>query len=135
MQTTDPIHEAKAVIETHEELVRAGDLDGILANAAADVVLLAADTPLVEGRIALRDFYAALLQMGAWDFGHEYRGAEVKGDLVVLHGVARGTLTPPEGVGAEFANNFILIFARQPDGKLRFWRVAFAASDEGGGTA
>ncbi len=128
MATENAIQEAKAVIERHEVLVREEALDGIVANATDDVVLLVPDTPLVEGKAALREFYVGLLAMGKWDFGHDYGGAEVVGDMVVMHGVARGTLTPPDGEVSTFANNFLLTLRKQGDGRYRFWRVAFASS-------
>ena len=121
MAGENPVQEAKAIVERHEVLVRQGDLDGIVANAVDDVVLLAPDTPLVEGKAAFREFYIGLLAMGKWDFGHDYAGAEVVGDMVVMHGVARGTLTPPDGEVSSFANNFLLTFRKQADGKYRFW--------------
>ena len=126
----DAVQEAKALVAEHEALVRAADLDGIVANVAEDAVLLAPDTPLVEGKAAFREFYAGLLGMGASDFGHDYHGAEVVADTVVLYGVARGTLTPPEGDPEPFANNFLLMVKKQADGKYRFWRGGFAASGE-----
>ena len=124
------IDQAKAVIRSHEMFVRTGDLDGIMSNAAEDIVVLAANAPLVQGKAALREFYAGLLKMGTFDLGHDYEGAEVVGDTVVLHGVARGTLTPATGQPSRFANNFILTFRKYPDGKFRFWRIAFAPSAE-----
>ncbi len=128
MAAENPIQEAKTVVERHEALVREENLDGIVANAADDVVVLAPDVPLVEGKAALREFYSGMLAMGKWDFGHDYAGAEVVGDMVVAHGVARGTLTLAGGEVSSFANNFLLTFRKQADGKYRFWRVAFASS-------
>lgn len=122
----DPIHAAKAVVAAHEAAVRARNLPAILANAADDVVALVPNAPLVTGKPALRALYEQLLAMGDWDFGHDYAGAVIAGDLVMLHGVARGTLTPPGGAPSGFANNFMLTFRRQPDKQYRFWRVAFA---------
>lgn len=78
------------------------------------------------GKPAVRALYAQVLAMGAWDFRHEYAGAEVCGDIVALHGVARGTLTAPGAGPSSVANSFILTFRKQPDGHYRFWRVAFA---------
>lgn len=126
----DPIAEAKAVVADHETAAMAGNLDGVLANVAPDIVVLTAGEPLIEGPEAFRDFYGELLAAGRWEFGHDYTGDEAVGDLVALHGVARGTLTPHEGEPAAFANNFILLLRRQADGRFRFWRVAFAPGGE-----
>ena len=125
-----PIQEAKDVIESHEEYAKAGDLDGVMTNAADDIVVLVPGTPLVEGKEAFKEFYAGLLAMGNWDFGHDYHGIEIIGDTVVLHGVANGTLTLKDGTATEVANNFLMILKYQADGKLRFWRVSFAPSSE-----
>ena len=127
----DSIGEVKAVVEAHEALVRAGDLDGILGNFADDGVLLAPNVPLVQGKQALRELYAQLLGMGTWDFVHEYDGAEVVGDFVVLHGVARGTLSPPGGQTSTFTNNFIHMWRKDTDGRYRLWRGAFAPAANG----
>ena len=51
--------------------------------------------------------------MGNWDFGDDYSGAVVAGDLVILRGIAPSTLAPPGGAPSPFANNFILAFKRQ----------------------
>jgi ketosteroid isomerase-like protein len=122
----DSILEARAVVARHEELVRARDVDGIVANMADDVVCLVPDLPLVEGKAAVRGLYEGMLASGAWEFRHEYGGAEAVGDLVVLHGIARGTMVPPAGASASLANNFVLTLRRQPDDQFRFWRIAFA---------
>ncbi len=125
---TSAVDEAKAVMASHEQFAKAGDLDGIMTNVADDIVMLAPDAPLVQGRDAFREFYTGLLGVGQWDLGHDYEGAEVVGDTVLLHGVARGTLTLNDGDTTALANNFLLVLRRQADGKLRVWRGAFAPS-------
>ena len=122
------VDEAKAVIASHEQFTKAGDLDGIMTNVADDIVMFAPDAPLVQGSDAFREFYTGLLGLGQWDFRHDYEGAEVIGDTVLLHGIARGTLTPNDGDTTPLANNFLLVLRRQADGKLRVWRGAFAPS-------
>jgi len=124
------LEQAKAVVASHEEFVRTGDLDAIIGNMADDVVALAPDAPLGVGRDAMRQLYEGMLSMGVWDFTHDYDGSAVVGDLVVLHGVARGSLTPEGGVRSEFANNFILTLRKEVDGRYRFWRAAFAPNGE-----
>ena len=128
MTAGNPVDQAKSIIASHEGLVEVGDLEGIMTNFADDVVVLAAEMPLVEGKAAVRDMYTGMLQMGTWDFGHDYSGAEVVADLVFLHGVARGSLTPEGGEADEFANNFVLALRKQADGNYRFWGVAFLPS-------
>ena len=122
------VDEAKAVMASHEQFAKAGDLDGIMTNVADDIVMLTPDAPLVQGSDAFRKFYAGLLGLGRWDFGHDYEGAAVVSDTVLLHGIARGTLTLNDGDTTPLANNFLLVLRRQADGKLRVWRGAFAPS-------
>lgn len=123
------VAQAKAVIADHERRANAGDLDRIVNNFAQDIVLLAADAPLVVGIDAFREFYGDLLAMGSWEFVHEYVGTEIVGETVVLYGVSRGTLTPEEGENSSFVNNFIITVKRTRDG-MKIWRAAFASASE-----
>jgi ketosteroid isomerase-like protein len=101
-----------------------------MSNMADDIVLLAPDSPLIEGKDALRVAYASFISMGRWEFGHDYAGAEVFGDFVMLHGIARGRMTPAEGEPVPVANNFMLTLRRDGSGRFRMWRGAFAPSGE-----
>lgn len=124
----DAVKDAKDVVASHERVAAAADLEGVMRNVSEDVVVLVPGTPLVKGKQAFREFYKNMLSTGRWAFGHDYEGAEAVGDSVVLHGVARGTLTPSGGPASKFANNFVLVLKKQADGKFRFWRIAFAPS-------
>ncbi len=130
MSEVDKIVEAaKALIADHERRASEGDLEKIVANFAQDIVMLAADAPLIVGMSAFREFYAELLRAGTWRFTHDYTGAEVMGDSVVLYGVACGTLEPVAGEAESFANNFIITVKQTASGP-RIWRAAFAAAGE-----
>ena len=126
----DAIDQARAIIRSHEVYMAAGDLDGVMSNMAEDVVMLAPDSPLIEGKDAMRAVYTSFIAMGRWEFGHDYSGAEVIGDFVMLHGIARGSMTPPEGEPVPMANNFMLTLRRDDTGTFRMWRAAFAPSGE-----
>ncbi|MFQ5604038.1 MAG: YybH family protein [bacterium] len=132
----NPTQDAKDMMKSHEEYAKAGDLDGVMTNVADDIVALVPGIPLVEGKAAFKEFYAGLLAMASIDdFGHDYHGIEIIGDTVVLHGVANGTQTAKDGAAGEFANNFLLVLKYQPDGKIKFWRIAFAPSSEEGSSS
>ena len=124
----DSIEEAKVVVRSHEEYSAAGNVDGVVSNMAEDVVLLAPDAPLVVGREGVRVFYEGLFSMGDTEFYHDYAGAEEIGDTVILHGIARGSMTPPGSEPVPLANNFILTLKRDESGTFQFWRGAFAGS-------
>ena len=120
------IASAKAVVTDHENVAMAGDLDGVMANCAPDIVVMASGAPLVEGLDAMREFYGGLLAAGSVEFRHDYSGAAVVGDAVVLHGVSRGTLTPPEGPATPMENNFLMVLKPDEVGEMKIWRVGFA---------
>jgi ketosteroid isomerase-like protein len=121
---TAEIDAAKAVVASHEQLCRDCDLPGVLTNIADDVVMVVPNAPLVEGKAAFEQTYSSLFSMGRWDFEHDYAGAKVVGDVVILHGVSRGAFTPNEGEPAPIENNFLLILKRI--GKsFKVWRGGF----------
>ena len=127
----NPAQDAKDMLKSHEEFAKAADLDGVMTNVADDVIALVPGIPLVDGKEAFKEFYAGLLAMASLDeFVHNCHGIEVVGNTVVLHGIANGTQTSQDGTSTEFANNFILVLKYQPDGKIKFWRVAFAPNSQ-----
>ena len=123
------VEAAKEVLRSHEAFAMQGDLDGVMTNIAEDIVVLASGASLVEGRDAFRGFYGAVLEAGDQEFGHDYGGGESIGDVVVLHGISRGTVTSPEGGVTHFANNFIHALRRDDGGQFKIWRASFAPSE------
>ena len=121
------IASAKAVVTNHERLFLAGDLDGVMSNFAPDIVVLAPGAPFMEGLDAMREFYASWLASGSFESTtHDYSGAEVVGNGVVLHGIAESTLVPPEGPPIRMVNNFLHVLKPDETGVMKFWRSAFA---------
>ena len=124
---SDAISEAKDVVTSHEQFAMANDLDGVMSNMADTIVVLAYAVPLIDGKSAFREFYAGLMASGRMVFEHDYTGEEAIGeDVVVLHGVSRGTLTTSDGTVSEFSNNFVHVLRRAENGKFKFWRATFA---------
>ncbi len=77
---------------------RAGDIDGMAALYEPHAVLDCADGRLMQGREAIRAFYAGLVAMGRkFDFGDQ-RPAIVSGDLALT-----STRLPDGSVTAEIA--------------------------------
>ena len=126
VEMADPVEAVNAVIRAHEAAVRAADVEAVLRNGAEDAVVLVANAPLVVGKEAIRELYTQMFAMATWDYRHEVAGTSVEGELVVVHGTAKGMMVPLGGQAMPFANSFILTFKRGPDGAWRFWRVAFA---------
>ena len=120
------VEAARRVVTSHEQFVRSGDLRGVMSNVAEDMVVLAPNVPLTEGKAAVEALYRSFLASGRFELVHDYRGSRVAGDTVVFHGIARGTFTPPNGQPSSFANNFFLVLKKQPSGRYLLWRSAFA---------
>lgn len=121
---SDAIARAKAVMAAHDRAANSGSLAAVMENIADDVVVLAPGMPLVKGREAFREFYVGMLQV-KWDAAHHFEGAEQAGDVVILHGVASGTMTPPGGEPVRTANNFIILLKPDKAGAYKIWRAAF----------
>ena len=118
---------AKEVVATHEREVLAGNLDGVVANHARDMVALVPGAPLVQGLDAFRGFYGPMLAGTEYtEFTHDYSGEAVVGSSVVLHGTATATFLTPEGTPMSMENNFLMVLKPDEAGVLKFWRVAFA---------
>ena len=121
---TDAIARAKAVMAAHDRAANSDDLDAVMVNIADDVVVLAPGLPLVKGKEAFRTFYVGMLQV-KWDTAHHFEGADQVGDVVVLYGVASGTMTPRGGPAAPAANNFVILLKPDRTGAYKIWRAAF----------
>lgn len=120
----EAVEKAKAVIASHEKFTRTCDLAGILSNVADDIVLLAPNVPLISGISEFERMYSDLIDMGTWDFTHEYKGSSVVDNVVILHGVARGTFTPASGDSEPILNNFLLAL-RWDWASFKVWRGGF----------
>lgn len=128
MQDDDTAIDAvKAMITSHEDFTRDGDLEGVLSNSTDDVVIIAPGAPPIIGIDAYRDFEEAYLAAWHTDFVHDYAGISVEGETVVAYGIANGTMTPTNGGETiRFSNNFMLVARRQKGGGYKFAYVAFA---------
>lgn len=98
----------------------AGDFDAFAALYTEDAVLLPPNAPAVRGRAAIRDFWASVPTITAFDIDVE----EIvgRGDLAYVQGTYVLELTPPgaaEPIRDE--GKFIEIRRRQPDGS---WPLA-----------
>ena len=121
----EAIESAKSVIRDHEAKFRDGDLDRIMLNVSDEIVLFATGAKVVEGAKSFKELYQQLLEMGDWDFVHHYAGADVQGEAVILYGVSKGSLTPPDEESSQFENNFLLVL-RPENEQYKVWRGAFA---------
>jgi len=125
------VERAKAVMAAHDRAANSGDLDAVMANIDDEIVALAPDRSLLEGRESFRAFYAEMLEHswpGTGDVAHHFSGAEENGSVVVLHGVAKGCLRPPGRVPVAVANNFLILLKPDETGAYKIWRAAFSSA-------
>jgi uncharacterized protein (TIGR02246 family) len=112
------------ILATVDSCSRTGALDVFLGYVADDVVYLAPDQPAVVGKEAVRALYRNLWGAVIIDMRHVPAETHAVGDLVVARGDARGTVTPRTGGSPmAFDNKYLMLFRRQADGSLKFWRV------------
>ncbi|MCI0612041.1 nuclear transport factor 2 family protein [bacterium] len=75
----DP-QDLERLLVTHQ---RAGDVDGMVALYEPDAVIDCGDGQIVQGREAIREFFAELVAIGRkFDFGNQ-RPAIISGDLAL----------------------------------------------------
>jgi len=120
------VEDAKAVIKSHEEFVKAGIVDSVVGNMTDDVVGVFPGMPLIKGKDAFKIYYASIFKSGKTDLKHDIQGAEEEGDVVMLHGFAQGTLAISETTMMPLTENFLVLLKKQPDGRMKFWRLAFS---------
>lgn len=123
MGTLDDIRAVNAVFERG---VADGDVASVVALYTSDAVVLAADTPIVEGPDAIRALFQGFIDAGAVSLALETTSFEEQGDVVIE--VGRYTLgLRVEGADVSDVGKYLVVFARQADGSLRFKYDAFSS--------
>ena len=106
--------------------VGSGNLDGMMMLFGDDAVILGAGQAPIIGKPAIRAWWKGILEQFDVKGVHELGEVTSIGDVTVMQGQGRGTLTPKAGGPTVPIENWILhIYRRRPDGSLRFWRGAF----------
>ena len=76
--------------------------------------------PLGYSTMMITETYSSITDSSATEIG----------DLVFLHRVARGSMTPTDQEAVPLSNNFMITMRRDADGRFRIWRAAFAPRGE-----
>jgi ketosteroid isomerase-like protein len=106
--------------------VGSSNLDGMMTLFADDAVIFGAGQAPITGKPTIRAWWKGILEQFDVKGVHEIGEVTSVGDVIVMQGQGRGTLTPKAGGTTVTIENWILqIYRRQPDGSLRFWRGAF----------
>ena len=104
----------------------AKDVPRIVSFYAEDAIEMASNTPMIEGRDAIRQWYEAWLTPAGVGMTFEAADIEVaaSGDMAVERGTYRFTQDSPRG-GTEDVGKYVTIW-KKVDGK---WQVAIDAAN------
>jgi uncharacterized protein (TIGR02246 family) len=111
-----------AVYKTVEEAFLKGDLDAIAQAYAEDAQWYVPESPVLEGRSAIRQAWKANAGSGGNRLRFEVAEIEQRGDRA--HEVGRFTISGPDGAVLA-AGKQIVVWARQPGGEWKTLRSIF----------
>lgn len=115
-----------------DRAVSTRDIDGMLALFADDAIIYGPAQAPITGGDAIRSWWTDILDRFEVSGIHEIDDVSTVGDVVVLLGTGRGTLTPRAGGARVPIDNWIVhVYRREPDGALRYWRGAFGPAASG----
>ena len=122
MSTQDDI---SVLNDTFGKAVAAQDVVALGALYTADAVLLAPGLPVAHGPEAIQAVFQGFVDAGAESLRLETTSFEEQGDLVVEVGRYTLGLRLPDGESVTDVGKYLVVFARQADGSLRFKYDAF----------
>lgn len=124
-RTAADVAAIRSLLDRVEQTFEAENLDAAMSVFTDDAAILAADSPDIVGREAIRATYAQMMDQYDIDTRLSTAEIEVAGDLAYERGTY--TLKLTEGSSGEVVldteNRHIHIFKRQPDGTWRTWRM------------
>ncbi len=121
----------RQVIERVIAADNAGDVDAVMAQYAADAVLLPPGAPAVAGAAAIRARYAAGFQQFRLEVAFESHETRVAGDWAFDRGVTRGRLVWHDGrPPTPLADHYLMVLIRQPDGAWKIARLMWSPTAE-----
>ena len=108
--------------DAFEHGVEIGSADAVAAVYADDAVLLAPDVARLEGRQAIRDYWAGGLAAGIRGVTLETIELDAVGDLAVEVGAFTLRLSPSEQPESIVLGKYLVVHRRQADGAWR-WAI------------
>ncbi len=99
-----------------------GDLEAVLDYYTADAILLPPDGEPLEGREAVRTYYAKLFETFAFEVSFKSAESRVAGAWAFDRGVTSGLVIEKEsGASIEVRDNYLMILRHRADAG---WRIA-----------
>ncbi len=113
----------EAVAQAFAAAINDGDATAALDLWLDDAVFVRPDGAALEGKAAIRDVLAALVENGT-KMRVEMDGCHVAGPAAAAHGTLTFTVPRADAEPAEATSRFTAVYARGDDGS---WRIAIDA--------
>lgn len=121
------VDEVRKAIDANNKRFSEGFLKGDAAITASvfaeDAVVFPPDTPMIQGRGAIEEFWRTVMASGVKEV--ELTTIELSGDGDFLHEKGTGILRvrPPGGTPAEQKIKFVVVWKRTADGWKNLWDI------------
>lgn len=125
----DPEAELLAVLREIEAAFNANDLDRLMASVHEQAVWLPPGEPPLEGKAAVREFYAGLLRDYRLEIHPEFEEVLLEEHLAVVRARLPGRLLPRAG-GLEpipFHNKFVNVYRKDAAGRWKLYMDVYNA--------
>lgn len=96
-----------------------GDLEGMMALMHEDAMIMAADTPTVHGREAVREYLATRIGRPGVKFEDDLREIRIQGDWALVRGDFHLEVTPPGAPEPVYRRHgrYLVIYEKTADGE------------------
>jgi uncharacterized protein (TIGR02246 family) len=125
---TDYRADVLAIARAWEECANARDARGIAALYTANATLLPPAHPSITGRQNIQEFWQTFFDAGASDVRLKSAQIVSSGDLAYEIGEYSAMMPQPSGGTAPGTGKYLVVFERQPDGKLQMAADMFSAN-------
>ena len=120
--------EIRGIIQTWEQCANAKDASGIAALYTESATLLPPGMPPIKGRQNIEGFWRAFFDAGASDAKLKSTEIAGSGTLVYEIGEYSAMMPQPTGGTAPGTGKYLVVYERQPDGKLKMAADMFSAN-------
>jgi uncharacterized protein (TIGR02246 family) len=111
--------EIQAIIDAFTKAANAKDANTLAGFYADDATLLPPGQPAIKGKDNIRNFWQDFLNAGAGDAALKIVSVDGSGDLVYEIGEWAAIMPSPGGGTAPATGKYLVVYKRQPDGKLK----------------
>jgi uncharacterized protein (TIGR02246 family) len=120
--------EVQSLVEAWEQAANAKDAGAVAALYTENATLLAPGQPALKGRQNIQAFWQGFFDAGASDV--KLHSVEVvgSGSLVYEIGEYRAMMPQPTGGVALGTGKYLVVYERQPEGKLKMAADMFSAN-------